>query len=88
MSRWIVAGVLATCLAFVAGCIENENKPPEPCGSAETNAELCSAAGATCGSITVTDSCGTQRTIASCGTCAAPESCGGDGAANTCGCAG
>ncbi len=85
MSRWIAAGLLTTCLVFVAGCIEDEKKTPETCSSDETNAELCSAAGARCGSITVTDSCGTQRTIASCGTCAAPDACG---TANTCGCAG
>lgn len=56
------------------------------CGSCtpETDAELCTAASATCGSISVTDRCGTARSVG-CGTCVSPETCGGAGVANTCG---
>ncbi len=40
----------------------------------ETDAQLCSNAGATCGSITVTDRCGSSRTV-SCGGCSGGNTC-------------
>lgn len=58
------------------------------CGcTGETDAQLCSAAGATCGTINVTDRCGIAR-HPSCGSCSAPQSCGGAGTPNRCGCTG
>jgi len=58
------------------------------CGcTPETDAELCLAAGAACGSITVTDSCGAQRTVADCGTCGGSTVCGAGGDPNQCACA-
>ncbi len=52
----------------------------------ETNAELCTAAGRTCGPLTVTDRCGTARTIGACGAaCATNYTCS---AAGKCACSG
>jgi hypothetical protein len=50
----------------------------------ETDMALCTAAGAECGDISVTDRCGGARTPA-CGSCTAPDVCGGV-TANECGC--
>jgi hypothetical protein len=48
------------------------------CGcTAETDAQLCAAAGASCGALQVTDRCGVLRTITSCGGCASNQSCSG-----------
>lgn len=56
------------------------------CGcTAQTDAELCTAANARCGSITRTDRCGVSRT-ATCGACSSPETCGGGGTTGQCGC--
>ncbi len=59
---------------------------PNVCAcAAQSDAQFCSANGATCGSLTAVDVCGQSRTV-SCGACTSPESCGGGGMANTCGC--
>ena len=55
------------------------------CGcTPESDADLCKALGATCGSLTASDNCGASRAVASCGVCAYPETCGGGGAPNVC----
>jgi hypothetical protein len=58
------------------------------CGCSETDAQMCTRLGKTCGSITAKDVCGVTRTVTSCGTCSAPQSCGGSGTPNVCGCTG
>ena len=55
------------------------------CISSQTDADLCAAQVASCGTITVADDCGVTRT-ARCGDCTAPETCGGGGNAGACGC--
>lgn len=68
--------------------LPDQDTPPEDTGGQdvgcvpETNAQLCEAAGAQCGSITVTDRCGATITVA-CGTCTAPDVCESD---NQCSC--
>lgn len=86
------SGVLfAACGALMSKLPAADRDPLSTCGykgvcTAETDAELCTRAGAECGQASVTDRCGVARTV-SCGTCTSPESCGGGGTANACGCA-
>lgn len=56
----------------------------EPC-TGESDAELCTAASAECGTLDVTDSCGVARTP-DCGSCTGFDTCGGAGVDNMCGC--
>jgi len=51
---------------------------------AETDAQLCAAAGAQCGEITPSDRCGRPRT-AMCGTCPGAQTCGARATPNHCG---
>ena len=51
---------------------------------AEADQELCGAADAECGTLSVTDRCGVSRSI-SCGTCSGPETCGAI-STHQCGC--
>jgi len=52
-----------------------------PCCTPDSNASLCTAYNATCGSITAVDNCGVTRNI-SCGSCGSDFTCTG----NTCAC--
>lgn len=61
-----------------------DTSAPDAC-TPESDPDLCTAASAECGVITVSDRCGTERTP-TCGTCTLPETCGGL-TANECGCA-
>lgn len=55
---------------------------PNQCGCGQTDAEFCSARGATCGQVSGYDSCSIYRTAA-CGSCSSPQTCNG---ANMCVC--
>lgn len=68
--------VLAAC-----GSVEHTNHLPDGGGSgsgsgcvAETDAELCAHAGATCEELTAADNCGVMRTAA-CGVCGGTDAC-------------
>ena len=64
------------------GCGNNEVCSSNTCVcDPETDAELCTAANATCGSITTQDRCGATRTV-NCGTCSGGQVCENGG--NTC----
>ena len=57
------------------------------CGcTPESDAALCLANSATCGTLTAPDNCATSRTVNCLGRCIAPLSCGGGSAPNACGC--
>ncbi len=88
------------CGRFADGCghsVDCKCAAPQTCGGGgaanvcgctpESDADLCTAKGAKCGSLTADDNCGKSRTVGSCGTCELPETCGGGGTAKVCGCA-
>ncbi len=70
-----------------AACISPNVCSAGQCSCAsETNAQLCSRLGASCGALAGTDQCGQMRNVASCGSCYGSQTCGGGGTANQCGC--
>lgn len=82
----VPCGTVTNACGSSSACADTCNSATQQCVAnacackPESDAELCVAAGATCGSITRTDRCGTSRTV-TCGTCAGGATCTG---LNTC----
>jgi hypothetical protein len=75
-----IALLLAACGTPATEPDAGPGDEPDAGCTAETDAELCEAAGRKCGGHTATDRCGTARTIETCGwTCGQHEVCGADG---------
>lgn len=69
----------AECGSCEDGSVCQEDNTCGPC-TVETDVELCTRLGKTCGQVTAQDSCGVTRTV-ECGMCTAPATCQAD---NTC----